>query len=113
MTTSANSEQELREKISTLLESLIGKTWVELLENAPEVMFAQHDIDIHADLILEVIKQLGFRFIPELKALTDVEIEFGIKGWTNQYHLFEKVKLVVEAQLDSVKKQIKEGNEEK
>ena len=77
MTTSANSEQELREKISTLLESLIGKTWVELLENAPEVMFAQHDIDIHADLLITLIKEAGWVKLEKPNPEDTIEDGFG------------------------------------
>lgn len=61
----------LNESIDRILEHLIGQTWVELLEDAPEVMYAQHDITIARDSIINLLSN------PDNKAMLDSIIELA------------------------------------
>lgn len=61
----------LNESIDRILEYLIGQTWVELLEDAPEVMFAQHDITIARDCIINLLAN------PKNKAMLGSIIELA------------------------------------
>ncbi|MFA4917003.1 MAG: hypothetical protein WC560_10080 [Syntrophales bacterium] len=47
--------RELRELIDEKLEAFINTTWVELLEDKPEVMYAEHDKEITRNQILSII----------------------------------------------------------
>lgn len=61
----------LNDSIDRILEHLIRQTWVELLEDAPEVMYAQHDITIARDGIINLLAN------PDNKAMLDSIIELA------------------------------------
>ena len=77
----------------------------------PEIVFAL------SNQIKKLFKSLGYRQIPELKILSDEQIQIAKTeaerlSWTHKPHpAFEKEKYLLHAQVDDILRQIKEYEE--
>jgi len=66
------TDEKFKEEIKSQLEALIGTTWVELLEDAPEVMYAVHDLEATVEQISSLFNLRLNRLIEGLKVVEDV-----------------------------------------
>ena len=57
------NQEELKEQIKPILEELISQTWVELLDDKPEVMYADHDIEIASNEIMSLLARANCAII--------------------------------------------------
>ena len=74
------TDEKFKEEIKSQLEALIATTWVELLEDAPEVMYAVHDLEATVKQISALSNLRLNSLIEGLKVVEDVT-EKAEKNW--------------------------------